>query len=103
MTDTPTTRGGEKGRRMMDASGTIYSECKKCGETVVGDRACWNCGEPSGTADTLAAWLRDAIVDEVPDPLARMREGLISEHKSKQLRRRAFKKGRKPTLDEEPL
>ena len=80
----------------MDSSGTIYSECKKCGKTVEGDQDCWNCGEPSGTADALAAVLRDAIKDEVPDPLLRMREGLISEHKRRQLRRRAFKRGRKP-------
>ena len=83
----------------MDASGRIYKNCEKCGKTVEGDRDCWNCGEPSGTAQALAEMLHDAVVDEMPDPLGQMREGLISEHKRRQLRRRAFKKGRKPCTD----
>jgi len=82
----------------MDDSGRIYSECKKCGKTVEGDRDCWNCGEPSDTAQTLAEILHDAVVNEVPDPLGQMREELISEHKYRQKRARAFKKGRKPEV-----
>ena len=68
----------------MDTSGRIYSTCKKCGAEVLYDRDCSKCGEPSGTAETLSSMLKDAIMDEIPDPLERMREALRKEHQRRQ-------------------
>ncbi len=71
----------------MDDSGRIYRECR-CGETVLYNRDCHKCGVESDTANTLAEAFRDAIIDEIPDALQQMRDGLRGEHEKRMRRKR---------------
>ena len=68
----------------MDSSGTIYGDCEKCGKHVQWGRPCESCGAENKTPDRLAEMFKDAIVDEIPDPLAAMRDALMKEHQKRQ-------------------
>ena len=72
----------------MNTGGTLYGDCEKCGDQTEWDRPCSKCGAENKTADRLAKMLKDAIVDEIPDPLAAMRRGLMEEHQKREREKR---------------
>lgn len=86
----------------MDSSGNIYGDCPKCGKVLLWDRKCEDCDETSGAAEEIAKLTKDAIENEIPDPLARIREQLLKKISDSDGRDRPASKPEPEEPDDDP-